>query len=73
MNPEVFNADAVVGANGVRLPLAGLPSPAQPPDRRLSLSEARRIALDVLQQAEEERRELARQEAAHETVWEETA
>jgi hypothetical protein len=73
MNPEVVNANAVMGENAGRLPLPLQASSAQPSGRRLSLSEARRIALDVLQKAEEERRELARQVAAHETVWEETA
>jgi hypothetical protein len=70
MSSEIVDSAGIFEAENSGIPVCVGPKHAGPRGRRITLKEARRIALEVLEQAEQERSELARREAAHEMVWE---
>jgi hypothetical protein len=73
MNPEILDLGVSAGptASGASLPpLATRANSSRASGRRVSPSEARRIALNILYRAESRREQTAREEAARGIKWE---
>jgi hypothetical protein len=70
METEVIASDIIPGADTGTVPVPCQTSTSWPGGRRVSPSEARKIALDSLYRAEARRRQTAVEEAKHGIPWE---